>query len=372
MDPRLVERAADLSGVAPDRVVVRALDYDAGSPATGGLWCVGAGETTYFTKLLRHPRLWPHLSLLPEPARHDFLTLFPWRFELDMALSPIASLLPEGLRAARLEHHEVLDDDHVLTWWEWIEQRPETWSDADYARAAYALGRLAARRAAGTEAATTTEIVPGLGACGSLRYLFDNRVRTYDTGLLTDPGFWAHPVVASALRDVDDPRLPDDLAHGVHTAPEVFDRLIALPLTLAHGDASIQNLLITPDDDLVVIDWGFGGLLPVGFDLGQLLVGGAHAGLVDPEALPALHEVIVVAYLDGLAAEGHPATRDDVLLGHLGGLWVRSAFTALPYDALDGDPDDGAARMRERLRLSRALLDLAGPVVGFEPARPPG
>lgn len=370
MDPQIEQRTAHLARVPVEQVRCTPIDYDAGSPATGGLWRVDAGGATWFVKLLRHPLLWPLLGSMPPPAQQQFVELFPWRFELDMALSPIADLLPDGIRAARLERYETLDEHHVLTWWEWIEQRPTPWSDADYARAARALGRLAARRREGSQAAADTEIVPDLGACGSLGYLLHNRVVPHDARVLGSAEFWEHPVVVAALEGLeglDGARLRVDVQLGVVTATEVFDRLTRLPQTLAHGDASIQNLLIGPDGDLVVIDWGFGGPLPVGFDLGQLLVGGAHAGLVDPDDLPRLQAIIVPAYLEGLEVEGGAYDEADVVLGHLGGLWVRSAFTALPYDALDGDQADGIPLMRERLRLTRALLDLAAPVVGFEP-----
>lgn len=56
-----------------------------------------------------------------------------------------------------------------------------------------------------------------------------------------------------------------------------------LPQTYAHGDASPQNLLLAANEPgtVIVIDWGFGSLVPIGFDLGQLVVGLAHAGKSD-------------------------------------------------------------------------------------------
>ena len=70
--------------------------------------------------------------------------------------------------------------------------------------------------------------------------------------------------------------------------PAVLDALDALPQCYQHGDASPQNLLVPEGnpDEFVVIDWGFDCPQAVGFDLGQLLVGLAHAGELAPEALP--------------------------------------------------------------------------------------
>ncbi len=53
----------------------------------------------------------------------------------------------------------------------------------------------------------------------------------------------------------------------------------ALPQLLSHGDACPNNLLAGEhDDELVMIDFGFWGGAPVGFDLTQLLVGDVQIG----------------------------------------------------------------------------------------------
>ena len=92
---------------------------------------------------------------------------------------------------------------------------------------------------------------------------------------------------------------------GGTNAPAVY-LLDGLPQTYAHGDASPQNLLLPAGEPatIAVIDWGFGSLLPVGFDLGQLLVGLAHAGQARPSDLAGIDAAIFPAYLDGLRADG--------------------------------------------------------------------
>lgn len=124
--------------------------------------------------------------------------------------------------------------------------------------------------------------------------------------------------------------------------PQVLDMLDDLPQTYAHGDASPQNLLLPAGEPgtIVVIDWGFGTLLPVGFDLGQLLVGLAHAGQTDPAAIPAIDAEIFPAYLAGLAAEdckAGPAQGPGRLPGLAGG-----ALSAVR------DPVRGARECRAR------------------------
>jgi hypothetical protein len=117
-----------------------------------------------------------------------------------------------------------------------------------------------------------------------------------------------------------------------------------------------------------VIDWGFGSLLPVGFDLGQLLVGLAHAGRSDPSALPDIDAAIFPAYLDGLVAEDYRAAPAQVRLGYLGSLAARSALSALPLELLSRPlGEDAEAEFLHRLRLTRALIAITAGITSAEP-----
>jgi Phosphotransferase enzyme family len=352
---------------------VTPIDYDWSSPATAGLWHVGLRQlrgadiscTSFFVKLLRHPRLWPGLSALPdEESRKSFVEYFPWRFELDMYESGIAEALPPGLTSPVLRTVKRVDADHIALWFEYIEQQPGRWQLADYRRAAYLLGRLAARRRDG---AAVNARLPGICRVGlpgeSLRFYVRGRLTEATLPTLRDPGLWRHPAMETALRRVADPGLPDDMLTLAEQLPAILDLLAALPQTHAHGDASPQNLLrpVGEPGTFVVIDWGFGDLLPIGFDLGQLLVGLAHAGETDPDELAAMDAAIVPAYLEGLADEDYDVDPRLVRTGYLGGLAVRSALCALPLERLN-EPDrneEQLALFATRMRLTRVMVDLA-------------
>ena len=147
--------------------------------------------------------------------------------------------------------------------------------------------------------------------------------------------------------------------------PGVLDRLDALPQTYQHGDASPQNFLVPKDqqDEFVVIDWGFDCPQAIGFDLGQLLVGLAHAGELTAEELPTIHTVILKGFLEGVAAEGMTVTAEEVRYGYLGSLMARAAFTALPLEQLGKQAECGIELFEERVRLTRALVDLVSTVI---------
>ena len=355
-------------------VSVTPISYDWSSPATAGLWRVdvrvarqldAGASRSFFVKLLRHPRQWPGLATLPDDeSRLSFVRYFPWRFELDMYASGIAEALPPGLRMPVLHKVKHADDDHIALWFEFVEQEPGRWRLADYRRAAYLLGRLAARRRDG---AAVNAGLPGICRVGlpgeSLRFYARSRLMQGTLPALRDPGLWRHPVIEAASYQVTDPSLAGDMLELADRLPAILDALAALPQTHAHGDASPQNLLRPAGEPgaLVVIDWGFGDLLPIGFDLGQLLVGLAHSGETDPDELAAIDEVILPGYLAGLAEEGYDGDPRLVRAGYLGGLAVRSALCALPLGQL-AEPartDELVELFATRLRLTRVMVDLA-------------
>ena len=225
---------AEITSVALDRAIrpagmqVIPIPYDWGSPATAGLWRVDVSDEsaqapgqddqapgrlsyTYFVKLLRHPRRWPGLVHLPDQAsRDEFVSFFPWRFELDMYECGIGAVLPAGMRTPRLHHVRRTDEDHLGLWWEFVPERPASWDLADYRRAAFLLGRLAARRRDGAD---VNRLLPQVctqahPAGSSLRFFTDRRILRGVRPALQAGQIWRHPLARAALRQSGDPALP--------------------------------------------------------------------------------------------------------------------------------------------------------------------
>ena len=376
-DARLAEVASAAGvSIARPQATLTPIAYDWGSPATAGLWRAdvrdrdqrqsGPPACTFFVKLVRDVRLWPGLRFFPDEAsRADFAAYYPWHFELDIHLAGIDSVMPAGMRTPVLYYAKSVDTDHMALWWEFITERSGPWQLADYRRAARLLGQLAARRRDGAEINKALPDITRTAHSGgsALRYYTSRRVQQGFLPALQAEQVWSHPVIRAALDRVADPALPSELLSLGAQLPLILDMLDALPRTYAHGDASPQNLLLPANepDTVVVIDWGFGTLLPVGFDLGQLLVGLANAGQSDPLELAAIDAAIFPAYLDGLAAEDYKVEATAVRAGYVGGLAARSALCALPLEQLgDSDPDGKIeALMTTRLRLTRVLVDMA-------------
>lgn len=336
--------AETVSGtLMPDlQVSATPLGYDWGSPVTAGLWRVevtspdrgGAPGCTFFVKLLHHTRLWPGLRWLPDDAaRAEFIDFYPWQYELDIYQSGIGSVLPDGMRTPQLHYVSRPDADHMSLWWDFVHERADTWTLADYRLAARLLGQLAARRQAGAQ---VNEALPAVArnahdGGSALRFYASRRVFGGMLPVLQSGQVWQHPVLQEALRLTGDQQLPADIVALGARLPQVL-----------------------------------GTLLPVGFDLGQLLVGLAHADQTDPAAISAIDAEIFPAYLAGLAAEDYKVDPAQVRAGYLGSLAARSALCAIPFEALENavPGQQTAAMFAGRMELTRLMLDMTAETIG--------
>lgn len=348
---------------------VAPVDYVIGTPSTEALLRVhgtaalsdgSSAPWSCFVKKLQSGRHWEHIALIPEPFREQFVRNLPWRLEVAVHRSNLADLLPDGLRLPHVYRIDEYDDDRATLWMENVVPEPGPWPIDRFASAAYRLGRLSARRQPHLVEPLLPRDdlhLPGAG----LRYYTQGRVLFTALPTLANEETWRHPLLAAAVRNTGDHGLRDDLLALGERLPAVLDALDTLPQCYQHGDASPQNLLVPREnpDEFVVIDWGFDGLQAVGFDLGQLLVGLAHAGELAASALPAVHRVILQNFLAGLAVEGMAVDEEQVQYGYLGSLLARATFTSLPLEFISrtGEPDD-VRMFEDRVLLTRALVEL--------------
>ena len=345
------------------------VDYLVGTPSTAALLRVhGTARRTdgstanwsAFVKRLQSPRHWEHLEMIPEAFRADFIQNLPWRLEIAVHESDVATLLPDGMRlpAAYLIHDE--GDDRATLWMENVAESTDPWDLTRFERAGYRLGRLAAKRRPHLVEPLMPR--PGVSTPGmGLRYYVGGRVVLGSLPALRDDATWRHPLLDAAVCGNGEQMLRADMLALAQRIPEVLDALDALPQTYQHGDASPQNLLVPAGDPdtFVVIDWGFDCPQGVGFDLSQLLIGLGHAGILDADQLRAVHDVIVDAFAEGLNADGHVASVEQVRYGYLGALMLRSAFTALPLELMGMPPSEEVAELfSQRVRLTRFMVDL--------------
>jgi hypothetical protein len=297
---------------------------------------------------------------LPQDARDVLGDASVWRHEVRVYESELASVLPAGLRLPGV--HGVIDlgDDRVMLVLEDIDADPEPWDRERYSRAARLLGRLHVRlTAADGLPRRSTERPAEL-----VDLMYTSRLIPVALPALNAETTWRHPLVAGHLQ------LRADLVELARRLPNLVGAATRLPQLQSHGDATPHNLLVPKQqpDTFVVIDWAMAGLAAAGDDLGQLLIGHAHEGVLSAADLSDLHDLLVRAYVAGLADEGYRLDADVVRTGMDIGLAVRSAFTALPLERL-GEPitDELRSTLASRIELTRYLVDVG---LEIDPERP--
>jgi hypothetical protein len=332
------------------------VDYDLPTITTGGRWWVSGHAATrssrapfrFFVKQVQSWDRSPFFQFVPEEFREMAVGGVPWKTEAEVYRADVAHRLPEGLTAPRALGVFDLDATSSSIWLEEVPVRPATWDLSRFERAAYLLGRFSGS--------------PGLAPLAGLRHI-EWSMNTYATGrlavqvvpMLMSDEIWQHPLCAAF-----DDELRTRLRAAAQQAEALAAEADALPFLLSHGDACPNNLLAgAQDDDLVMIDFGFWGGAPVGFDLSQLLVGDIQIGRRGADDLAELDEAIVAAYVAGLRAEGCQIPEDQVRRGHALCLLIMTGLSTAPSDLFDGPIDARTMQIAaDRATIARYALDL--------------
>jgi hypothetical protein len=244
-----------------------------------------------------------------------------------------------------------LDADTTVLWLDDVRAVDVQWDRARLAHAARLLGRLAA-----SPRVQPVATVGDPQQHRTLRTFTEGRLAHQVVPALRDDGVWRHPLITAAFDDA----LRRDLLAAADALPAVVDELEAMPYGAAHGDACTRNLLVTADHpELVLIDFGLWGPEPLGFDLGQLLLGEVQLGERAAHHLPGDERACLSAYLEGLRLEGCAVDEATVARAHALQMLVFAAVPAVPVEMLDGPPTPALLEVaRQRAAAARFVLDL--------------
>jgi hypothetical protein len=309
---------------------------------------------------VKHVQSWsrsPFFADIPSEFQEMAAASVPWRTEPLAYSSDLGDRLPAGLSMPRAVGVHDLDELSSAIWLEPVETPAVDWDLDRYQRAAYLCGRMAA----------SARVAP-LANVGN----FEWSVRGYAFGrlgmqvlpVLRSEEIWQHPAIAAAF-DAD---LRERLRTAADQVEKWLEELDAFPLVTTHGDFSPNNLLPGPTaDSFTLIDYGFWVPNPIGFDLNQLLVGDVQLGRRSPSLLAETEEVIVPAYVAGLAEEGMVVDSDLVRRSHALLLMIFTGLSALPFELLESTPPEAVpALAADRADLARFCLDL------LDATAPPG
>lgn len=362
-DAALAAMVAAERGVDPGRVTlvsssVEEVAYDLPAITTAGrYWVRGTataddGEPWPFELFVKQVQSWsrhPLFASVPDEMKELAAATVPWRTEPLAYRSDLADRLPDGLRMARSLGVFDLDELSAAVWLEKVPARTVTWDAERFARAAYLMGRFAASPQV-VERADVGEFP------FTIQIYLDGRLENQVLPALRDDEVWEHPLVSAAF----DEELHERLLRAADEAPAYVAELLALPRYAAHGDACPNNLLVVDGHDgFVLIDFGYMTPEPLGFDLGQMLVGDVQTGKIAASALGWIEDAILPAYTDGVRAEGVEMTQEAVRRAHALHLMVFSGLSTLPLEHLGEEPTPELHAMAaERALIARFALDL--------------
>lgn len=335
-------------------VDVTAVDYDLDAITTAGRWWVRGHATTpagtaRYAFFVKHVQAWsrsPMFAMVPESLRAMAEASVPWRTEADLYRTGFAAYLPPGLTAPRAYAVHDLDEKSASIWLEELAVRSVAWDTERYVAAAGCLGRLAGAAA----------LVPFADLHSSWRVAdyFDGRLAHAVIPALHADEVWAHPLARPFAP------LRARLLAAADRAALLTGELDAMPWLTGHGDACPNNLLAVDGiAAFVLIDYGFWGRRPLGFDLGQLLVGEVQLGRAPGAQVGTLGPTLLEAYVDGLAAEGVDVEVATVRRAHAVQLILFTALSCLPLEHFDRPPSAALlALSAERATMTAAILDL--------------
>ncbi|GAA1533437.1 phosphotransferase [Nocardioides humi] len=343
----------DVELVASSAVPV---DYDLPAITTGGRWWVSGtaavdGHARDFRIFVKHVHEWsrsPFFADLPEEIRPWAAQQVPWRTEGAVYRSDLGDRLPAGLAMPRAVGVHDIDDLAYSVWLEVVPAVEVAWDRERYARAAHLLGRLAG-------SASVRELAGVGGHEWDIGRYVEGRLRFQVLPLLGADEVWRHPLVAPAFGE-----LRGRLLGAADRIDALAAELLALPVLVGQGDACPNNLLVRPDrDGFTLIDFGFFTALPVGFDLGQLLVGELQLGRGTADDLAGRDAACLASYVDGLGAEGVDLDPATVARAHALQLLVFTGLSSLPFEHLDAEPTNALRAMAAtRAAIARYSLDL--------------
>ncbi len=361
-DEQLAAMVADLLGTHPATTRVLeshadVVDYDIPSITTAGRhWVTGTaradGQDHDFRIFVKHIQSWsrhPFFQLVPPEFRAMAADGVPWRTEADVYRSELADHLPVGLSMPRALGIFDLDEESNAVWLEAVPVTAREWDLSRYREAARLLGRFA------TDArvmSTAREVGHDL----TMQTYFEGRLCVQVIPAVRDDGLWQHPLVAEAFDDDLHRRLLD----AADRAGAYTDELTRITQVASHGDACPNNLLaVEGSEGFVLIDYGFFGPGPIGFDLAQLLVGDVQVGRRGSEDLAAVDDAILDGYMAGLRAEECWIPDDVVRRAHALQLMLFTGLSTLPLEHLDEEPTPELRRVvAQRADIARFSLDL--------------
>lgn len=127
-----------------------------------------------------------------------------------------------------------------------------------------------------------------------------------------------------------------------------LDRLDQLPQTLTHSDLRLDNLLFTPDEEVVLVDWQGIGVAPPSWDLAYFLTQS-----LSTECRRANESALLAVYTESMQRNGVDEPMEVLTRGYADALWY--GLVVASSIGIVSAPEDERARALARTMGRRAL-----------------
>jgi Phosphotransferase enzyme family len=249
-----------------------------------------------------------------------------WRREVEAYESGLLAKT-QGISLPRFGGAVTRENGNVWLWLEDIVEDRTTWTLGDYARLARALGVFNGgfkRLPIAEQPWMTRHFLPGWVE------MIEPRTRAAVMSQAT----WE----ISAVKAGFPVPMTDRIVEICDRMPKLVAAFETLPVTLSHNDSWRTNVLLAADGRIVLIDWAWVGLSPLGVDLGMLTCATHFFFGAAPEELAAFDRTVFPAYLEGLRDSGWKGDPREIRFVYTttAGLW--SAITGPVWLPLWGDP----------------------------------
>ena len=310
------------------------------------------------------PRSWSVILKIvarPEHGPEEPTYRMYWRREADAYESGLFATA-QGIAPPRFGGTVTRENGSVWLWLEDVVEARPTWTLDDYMRLAHALGVFDGafhREPIAERPWMTRRFLPGWVE------MIEPRTRAAVLPAAT----WEIPAVKVGFPVP----MTDRIVELCDRMPKLLAAFDALPVTLAHNDSWRTNVLLPSDGRVVLIDWAWVGLSPLGVDLGMLTCATHFFFSARPEWLAAFDRTVFPAYLDGLRESGWDGDAREIRFVYATTAGVWSGVTAPVWLPLWGDParrewlekkfgcslEEAAPRYAHALRFMLGLADEA-------------
>lgn len=316
---------------------VRPINHQAIIDTTGGLYCysgVGRDDEDTGPWSVVFKMINPSAEEECRPEREWCY----WKRELLAFGSGMLGALPGPIRAPRCFGVAEREAGGSIWMEHIVEATGRSWSQAEFARAAYELGGFAGAQLTGT----AVQQHPWL--CKPFfRSIFADG-NWWSTAMATDTeqSIWRNPIVERGFS----PDLRTRVLAVWAEKQRFLDTLDRLPQVLCHNDCHRRNLMWRNRDDgqreLVVLDWAFCGMGAAGMDLGELVAVSSYFFDSSPFDVETRERAAFKSYVDGLGAAGWTGDTRLIRLGYITSAVLWMGATLPGWAAIMLDPAAGA------------------------------